>query len=625
MAENIPIKPHKSTTEKVKLSNVASRTTSETLRIGETDSNSIPVVQLPPQVITNSRKKPCSFQITSVIVGRSNDGGDDSADDLDDISHADDISDMVDASRITDNETPSLSEDTISKEDIYYNVSGPMSLCSAPVIPTSSQYGLVIVSPGNGADATGTTASTCGSTTAPISSIPFTVQAGRPPEHIIIHTEQCANKSSTSTEHDHVVGKEGSQPVRADRFKVVKIESTEPFKRGRWTCMDFLDSANTPFGGAPSQTGSTTVNASPNAHPQAAQSLPQIPQGVVGQSNQSQVPYYPTHQQQAGMSQQFQPVQQSAPSSMPQQYAGQIPNNIMQTTASYSVQQQPVQQQNVIPQQDQQPRTQTQQAQQPQAQSQTGVPQVPVTISSSVQQPMYNNSNRFSTYTAQPPKTSNANSAQSQYVTPVMNNSQNYVATSMGNQPTYMPQGQTYSGQLTQAIAGNIPPAQQGQTYAGHATVTQSNQYQLPKTSYQSAQYPQQTQSTVSTAGGQQQFQYVNQPVYGQPATYSVNIPSSPVSVPQQAPSYPAGIPPTTQTAGDIQQQQTYVPTTEQFQPGIATFSMAQPQQPQSVSTYVQPTAVPPEEPTIPVESRDIAAVTEDGQPNAPLPDEADT
>lgn len=33
-----------------------------------------------------------------------------------------------------------------------------------------------------------------------------------------------------------------------ERFKVVKIESTEPFKRGRWTCMDYLDqpSVNAP-------------------------------------------------------------------------------------------------------------------------------------------------------------------------------------------------------------------------------------------------------------------------------------------------------------------------------------------------------------------------------------------
>lgn len=37
-------------------------------------------------------------------------------------------------------------------------------------------------------------------------------------------------------------------PGTKERFKVVKIESTEPFKRGRWTCMDYLDqpSVNAP-------------------------------------------------------------------------------------------------------------------------------------------------------------------------------------------------------------------------------------------------------------------------------------------------------------------------------------------------------------------------------------------
>lgn len=30
-------------------------------------------------------------------------------------------------------------------------------------------------------------------------------------------------------------------PKHSGRFKVVKFESTEPFQRGRWTCMDFLD------------------------------------------------------------------------------------------------------------------------------------------------------------------------------------------------------------------------------------------------------------------------------------------------------------------------------------------------------------------------------------------------
>lgn len=34
-----------------------------------------------------------------------------------------------------------------------------------------------------------------------------------------------------------------STPSRNDRFKVVKIASLEPFKRGRWKCMDYVDEA----------------------------------------------------------------------------------------------------------------------------------------------------------------------------------------------------------------------------------------------------------------------------------------------------------------------------------------------------------------------------------------------
>lgn len=82
----------------------------------------------------NSMKKKTSFQITSVTVGSSrlsNDGGDDSADDLDE-SHTDDIS------RITDNETPSFSEDTLSRDEAVVST----------VIPTSAQYGLAILPEG---------------------------------------------------------------------------------------------------------------------------------------------------------------------------------------------------------------------------------------------------------------------------------------------------------------------------------------------------------------------------------------------------------------------------------------------------------------------------------------------
>lgn len=562
------------------MTNVVNRTTSETLRIGENEQNSLTITS---SSVANNRKKPCSFQITSVIVGRNNDGGDDSADDLDDISHADDISDVVDVSRITDNETPSLSEDTISKEDIFYNVSGPMSLCSAPVIPTSSQYGLVIVSPGGEADPTAPGASVAGSG---LGAPPFSV----PPEQVIIHGEQGTNKPLNANEHDHAGGKEGTQPVRADRFKVVKIESTEPFKRGRWTCMDFLDSVNMPFSVAISQGSNAATNTSSSVphHPQVAQSLPQ----EVLQANQSQtqVQYYPATAQQpvTSTSQPFPVAQQGSTSSVPQQYPVQMQAPIMSTPSSYSVQQPTVPQHNVL-------------------QQQANMTHPPVSIPSSVQPAVYNQSGRYATYTTQ----SSKSSAQGQYVTPVTY-SQSYVA-SPGSQASFMPQGQTYAGHLSQAIAS----VQQGQTYAGHA-------YQMSKTNYTQPvpyqqQAPQPTAAT-STAGGV--YQYVNQPVYGQ--GYNANIPSSPVSVPQQAPAYPNVAPPTTQASGEMHPG--YVATNEHFQPGVPPFSMAQPLQQQSVSSYVQPVVQPEEPPpSVKSETRETPPVSEEGQANPPLPDEADT
>lgn len=93
------------------------------------------------------KPKTSSFQITSVVTkggpristsGAGTDNGDDSADDLDE-SHAED------SSRVTDTETPSFSEDTFSKEDVFFTSSDAIG--SAPVIPTSSQYGLAIVAP----------------------------------------------------------------------------------------------------------------------------------------------------------------------------------------------------------------------------------------------------------------------------------------------------------------------------------------------------------------------------------------------------------------------------------------------------------------------------------------------
>lgn len=194
--------------------NAINRTTSETIRYVDCEpvGSSVPV---PP----SQRQKKSSFQITSVVTAArmSNDGGEDSADDLDE-SHTEDISDVIDNSRVTDfeNETPSYSEDTFSKDDVFFNQSST-SLGTAPVIPTSSQYGLAIVS--------NDTSINNQSTGNDIN---------------INDTNNVINITNVkNTEND--LGRETTHVTRNERFKVVKIESTEPFKRGRWQCMDYLD------------------------------------------------------------------------------------------------------------------------------------------------------------------------------------------------------------------------------------------------------------------------------------------------------------------------------------------------------------------------------------------------
>lgn len=164
---------------------------------------------------SKKERKGTSFQITSVSVSRNqhrihgeqadhrnngDHGEHDSADDLDD-SHTDD-----NISRITDYETPSISE-TFSGEDVFFAQQNAFG--TAPVIPTSSQYGLAIVGPDL----------SCGNGTNDV--------------HVSV-TDVGINimgPLSSKQDPDH----------KNERFKVVKIESTEPFKRGRWMCMDYLD------------------------------------------------------------------------------------------------------------------------------------------------------------------------------------------------------------------------------------------------------------------------------------------------------------------------------------------------------------------------------------------------
>lgn len=124
-----------------------------------------------------------------------------------------------------------------------------------------------------------------------------------------------------------------STPSRNDRFKVVKIASLEPFKRGRWKCMDYVDEA-------PPQNAQTKVAQSTGSIQVAGgvylqtQSLPpqQIQQmlmqgGVMGNGAPffSQVPaqvlqqgqqyFYPPQN-----NMQNQGVSQPVPTSMPAQF-----------------------------------------------------------------------------------------------------------------------------------------------------------------------------------------------------------------------------------------------------------------------------------------------------------------
>lgn len=158
------------------------------------------------------KKKPTSFQITSVTVQGSrlsNDGGDESADDLDE-SHTEDLSsDILDCSKTTDTEQLSPTEDTTaavppapaSEADPPVTVSA-----AAPSDPVSGLSTAVSVSPAVVTGAAGTLAIVAGAPAAP-----STTEGPINPDHW------------------------------QRRFKVVKIVSSEPFGRGRWLCMDFVD------------------------------------------------------------------------------------------------------------------------------------------------------------------------------------------------------------------------------------------------------------------------------------------------------------------------------------------------------------------------------------------------
>ncbi|XP_060536873.1 protein bunched, class 2/F/G isoform-like [Cylas formicarius] len=160
-------------TLKGKKGTVIHRTTSETLRLGEEVPSNQARCSQTARKKSQATSPSCSFQITGVLTRY--DLEDESADDLDE-SHTDEIS------RVTDNETPSFSED--SRDD------------QQPVNQNFNQT--------NGA-------------------------GPGPQEQPKIVTAKTDNKSEKSNIND--IG----------RFRVVKVGSVVPFSRGRWTCYDYVD------------------------------------------------------------------------------------------------------------------------------------------------------------------------------------------------------------------------------------------------------------------------------------------------------------------------------------------------------------------------------------------------
>ncbi|GBN65110.1 hypothetical protein AVEN_224608-1 [Araneus ventricosus] len=156
------------------------------------------------------KRKQTSFQITSVTVKGSRlstDGGEDSADDLDESHTEDASSDILDCSRATDVDNDQLSEDT-------NNTNNDDTSSHAPSIPVKCKKELPVKQDKQ------------------IDSVAkFPSEASK----ILKPNLPCENPQTECVK----------PPALPDqwqhRFRVVKIVRSEPFKRGRWVCMDFMD------------------------------------------------------------------------------------------------------------------------------------------------------------------------------------------------------------------------------------------------------------------------------------------------------------------------------------------------------------------------------------------------
>ncbi|CAL1262314.1 unnamed protein product [Larinioides sclopetarius] len=156
------------------------------------------------------KRKQTSFQITSVTVKGSRlstDGGEDSADDLDESHTEDASSDILDCSRATDVDNDQLSEDT-------NNTNNDETSSHPPSIPVKCKKELPVKQ-----DKQNDSVAKFPSEASKI------VKPNLPCESA---QTECVKPPALPDQWQH-------------RFRVVKIVRSEPFKRGRWVCMDFMD------------------------------------------------------------------------------------------------------------------------------------------------------------------------------------------------------------------------------------------------------------------------------------------------------------------------------------------------------------------------------------------------
>lgn len=180
------------------------------------------MMNLSPPSDFGALKKKNSFQITSVTVqgsrlnNNNDEFADDSADDLDE-SHAEDLtSEILDSSKATDFDAEQSDENSNAIYDDLSPCSGPIIIAKLPsnMNEPAINVGLSIGIPpafsavGPNAVSSGVTMMTSSATTPVSAQVPI------------------INPLTDHWQH---------------RFKVVKIVSSEPFKRGRWLCMDFMD------------------------------------------------------------------------------------------------------------------------------------------------------------------------------------------------------------------------------------------------------------------------------------------------------------------------------------------------------------------------------------------------